>query len=125
MTLDVTTGQIPSWTPGDRFRKAREIRGLTQAQLAELIGVSQRTVARAEESTDDHLPKRPVMVAWALGTAVPLAWLESGSSPSPNGGPGGALPHLDSNQEPFGLRLAAARARKSFVRHGGVLVPAA
>lgn len=117
MTLDVTTGQVPSWTPGDRFRKAREIRGLTQAQLAELLGVSQRTVARAEESTEDHLPKRPVMVAWALGTAVPLSWLETGAAGGPTSGPGTALPHLDSNQEPFGLRVAGVRTLRQPVQH--------
>jgi transcriptional regulator with XRE-family HTH domain len=124
MTINVTTGQVPSWTPGDRFRKAREIRGLTQAQLAEMLGVSQRTVARAEESTESHLPKRPVMVAWALGTAVPLSWLETGADGGATPGPGISLPHLDSNQEPFGLRLAPVRTLRSYVRHEEALRPA-
>ncbi len=82
MAIDVTTGQVPTWTPGDRLRKARESQGLTQAQLADLIGVSQRTVARAEESTSEHLPKRPVLVAWAIGTGVPLSWLMTGTQPT-------------------------------------------
>ena len=36
---------------GERFRQARELRGFTQAQLAERIGVNQSTIAGVEAGT--------------------------------------------------------------------------
>ena len=35
---------IPEWTVADRLRKARESADLSQAELAELTGISRRTI---------------------------------------------------------------------------------
>lgn len=38
----------PSWTLGDRIRKARSEAGMSQADLADALGVNPKTVARWE-----------------------------------------------------------------------------
>lgn len=77
---------IPTWSLVDRLRKSREAAGLTQQQLAKALGVSRRTLVTYERN--DQL-KRRVLMAWALATGVPLAWLEQGTEPEngPDGGP--------------------------------------
>lgn len=67
---------IPEWTMGDRLRKAREDAGLSQAELAEQIGISRNTVGNAE--LGDRTPLNVTMRAWAAVTGVPLEWLETG-----------------------------------------------
>lgn len=103
MTMDYAAGTIPRFHAGDRLRKAREVRGLGTAELAELLGVSRNTVGNYESGR--VTPRRPVLIAWAMATGVPIAWLENGESPSqggPDGGSRGGLPRLDSNQQPSG-----------------------
>lgn len=47
------------------------------------------------------------LALWARITGVDQEWLDTGYTSSP-GGPGlEELPHLDSNQKPFGTRSAA------------------
>jgi transcriptional regulator with XRE-family HTH domain len=67
-------GVIPAWTLTDRLRKAREYRGLTQAELANLTGISARSVHNYEAGYT--APRRPQLVAWAMATGVALQWLE-------------------------------------------------
>jgi transcriptional regulator with XRE-family HTH domain len=64
---------VPEWTLGDRMKKAREHAGLSQAELADKIGVSMSSVSRYE--IDKTLPGRPVLLSWALCTGVDLDWL--------------------------------------------------
>jgi transcriptional regulator with XRE-family HTH domain len=75
-----TTGErnIPAWTFGDRVRKARELAGLTQAQLAERMGVSRKTIKNYEADTTQ--PQRPLDFAQRLAEIadVPTAWLMFG-----------------------------------------------
>ena len=86
MSTQSTEWQIPEWSRGDRFRKAREARGYKQNQFAELIGASARTVGKYE---NDEVEPRKIMVnAWALATGVPSSWLLYGVVPSrPDGDP--------------------------------------
>jgi transcriptional regulator with XRE-family HTH domain len=72
----MTTDTIPAWTQQDRLRKAREHAGLTQAELADRLGIGRTTVANYENGTT--LPKRPVLLSWALATGIRLAWLMHG-----------------------------------------------
>jgi transcriptional regulator with XRE-family HTH domain len=72
-------GVTPEWTLTDRLRKAREHRGLDQAQLAELIGVHRRSVVNYELGRTQ--PRRPQLIAWALATGVALDWLEGDVRP--------------------------------------------
>lgn len=101
MTIQLDGGIIPEFTIGDRLRKARQRTGLEQAEFATEVGISRGTVRNYE--LEAVKPRRPVLVAWAFRTGVPLNWLETGESPrqvDPDGGD--ALPRLDLNQRPSG-----------------------
>jgi transcriptional regulator with XRE-family HTH domain len=78
--------RIPEWTVGDRLRKARMITGLSTAEFAERLGVSQKTVNNAE--ADKHAVRKITFNAWSLATGIPVEWLEHGTEPQ-DGGDGG------------------------------------
>ena len=82
-------GIIPQWSLADRMRKAREVTGLDQAEFGDRIGVSRGTVSNAERGNVS--PSRLVIRAWALGSGVPLQWLETGKAPD-EPGPGEEAP---------------------------------
>lgn len=104
MTTDAGTWGVPEFNKADRLRKSREYAGLEQAELAERIGVSRNTVSNAERGVNS--PRRIMVRQWALATGVPLLWIETGRTPSPDGDGVQGLPQLDSNQQPFGYRSA-------------------
>lgn len=68
---------------GDRIRQAREIRGYTQQQLAERIGVTQPTVAYLERTLSQQLfePSDETLQAIALQTGFPLQFFRQESGP--------------------------------------------
>lgn len=68
---------------GDRVKQAREIRGLTQAELAERVGVSQPTIAYIERTVSQQLfePSSEIMEAIALQTGFPLLFFRQESGP--------------------------------------------
>ena len=68
---------VPEWTMADRLRKARESAGLEQRELAADIGVSRNTVHNYERGR--VVPRRPVVLAWAIRTGVPVSWLWDGA----------------------------------------------
>ncbi len=68
---------IPEFDITDRLRKAREIAGLTQQQLATEMGVAKTTVSNYEAgATTNH--RTIVLNAWSAATGVPVAWLRWG-----------------------------------------------
>lgn len=69
------TEAIPSWSLGDRLRKAREHAGLSRDQLAAKLSVPKGTLWKWE--TDATRPRDVVEMAdrWAQATGVPVAWL--------------------------------------------------
>jgi transcriptional regulator with XRE-family HTH domain len=71
-------GLEPQWTLGDRLRKAREVAGLSQTEMAEAIGIARNSVGRYEAGA--YEPSRPVMIAWAFRTGVALDWLHGEGS---------------------------------------------
>ena len=75
-----TTERIPTWTLGDRLRKARALTGLTTREFAARIGVSQPTVTNAEN--DRSRVRKITINAWSLATGVPVEWLETGHAPN-------------------------------------------
>lgn len=87
MTETANTG-VPTFSMGDRLRKARELTGLDQEQFAEKVGFSRGTVSNYERSTTEK--RKPLYVRqWAMATGVPLEWLETGTGPvttPPDGG---------------------------------------
>ncbi len=97
-------GTIPTWTFGDRLRKARRVTGLGQREFADLLDVPAPRYAQWE--ADNTLPRNLVNMCERIQaeTGVSAAWLAGFDvSPVPPG-PGSELPHLDSNQEPCGYR---------------------
>lgn len=70
---------IPRWTLGDRLRKARELAGLQQIELAAELGIHRGSVANYESGRTT--PNRPVVMAWALRCGVPFEWLRDGQAP--------------------------------------------
>ncbi len=85
-----TAGFIPTWTLGDRLRKARETTGLSMGEFAEKVGLSRVTVGNAESGK-----KKPLEVTlkrWSLATGVSYEWLLNGTTPPPEDGEGVAEP---------------------------------
>ena len=83
---DQTAMAVPTWTLGDRLRKAREFAGLEQGELAVRIGVSRGTVSNYELNRGQRPPKRLVVRAWAEITGVPLDWIEAADTEASSGG---------------------------------------
>lgn len=80
-------GQIPEWRVQDRLKRAREYAGLSQVELAQLIGVSRATLGNAEQGVREL--RRPALIAISFATGVSLDWLENGETPGggePTGG---------------------------------------
>lgn len=77
---------MPTFTMGDRLKKARESAGLEQGAFAEMIGISKSSVSNYER--DNTRPRIIVLRAWAMATGVPMEWLQTGKEP-PQGPPSG------------------------------------
>jgi transcriptional regulator with XRE-family HTH domain len=70
----MTTGvHIPTWTLGDRIRKARRDAGLTAEQMAATVGVSAKTLTRWEN--DETAPRVDDLVRISAACQVPTFWL--------------------------------------------------
>jgi transcriptional regulator with XRE-family HTH domain len=72
---------IPTWTLADRLVKARESAGKNQSQIADELGVGLRSIVRYEKG--HHVPKRAIVLAWAMATNVDPEWLETGTPTDP------------------------------------------
>lgn len=71
---------IPRWTLGDRLRKALEQSSVSIDEMAEQLGVTDRTV---RNYMNDATPVRRVMITeWARVTGVPIEWLLTGAGTS-------------------------------------------
>ena len=73
------TGRVPAWSLGDRLRKAREIAGFTQQELADQIGVARASVVNYETGRTE--PNRPVLFSWATACQVDFGWLAGSPHP--------------------------------------------
>lgn len=71
--------RVPEWTRGERLAKARREAGFTVPEMAELLGVSEKTVYNYER---DRPIRRSVLIVWASRCHVDYGWLETGE-PSP------------------------------------------
>lgn len=65
---------------GDRIRQAREILGLTQAELAEAVKVNQSTIARLENNAIEAA-EDAIIQAIAFRTGFPVAFFRQESGP--------------------------------------------
>lgn len=69
--------ELFAWTFADRVRKARKVARMTQAQLADAIGVKEGTVA-GWEANNSHPRGRdyqPVCKRISLATGAPIQWM--------------------------------------------------
>lgn len=75
---------VPEWTLADRLRKARELAGYSQAELATATGISRQSINRYE--TGRSVPDRPKLLAWATACHVEYEWLTGADpgAPSPS-----------------------------------------
>lgn len=64
---------------GERIRQARELRGLTQTELAELVAVKQPAIAQMEAGRTQ--PSSSVLQAIALATNFPISFFEQLNGP--------------------------------------------
>lgn len=103
---------IPKWTIADRLVKARTVANLTQKELFERSGVSQKTIGRYEaggKTNDVYLR------ALAAACRVDFDWLKTGRGDGrdPDGGPADEewCAPWESNPEPadygFGAHVKA------------------
>ena len=70
---------IPEWTVADRIRKARELAGLEQKDLAERLYVARQTVS-TWENNPTTVPHRLKLERIAEVTQVPVSWLLTGTT---------------------------------------------
>lgn len=87
MTSAYDQGRAPKIELRHRLMIARTEAGLSQAALADLIGVARNSIGNAETGTTT--PRRITVNAWALATGVPVTWLLTGEEPAPAGPDGG------------------------------------
>lgn len=77
---DLAGANVPRWTLGDRLRKARTWAGIERADMADDIGVTDRTISNYE--LDSTRPPKLVIKQYALRTGVPIEWLTDEIFPS-------------------------------------------
>jgi transcriptional regulator with XRE-family HTH domain len=63
---------LPTWTIGDRLRKARESAGIGVSQMATALGVERQTITRWERST---VVRGQTVLAYAQLCDVDPGWL--------------------------------------------------
>lgn len=86
-----TTGVVPPLTVGMRCLMARVFADLEQTELAELTGLSRKTIGNYEKGRVS--PRRAGLVAIAMATGVDLGWLENGNTPDGDPVGGGVVRH--------------------------------
>ena len=74
-----TTTPIPTWTQGDRLRKAREEARVSVEAMADALGVTRTTITRYERRPGKRGVPSAVVRVWADITSVDLEWLETGA----------------------------------------------
>lgn len=75
-------GAVPTWSLGDRLRKALEHADLRAGDMAEYLDVSRNTIGNYMAGRV-KVPEA-VILAWSMRTGVPPGWLKSGvADPAP------------------------------------------
>lgn len=73
-TLQAT--QEPVWTLGERLTKAREHAGISRDEMADRLGVTERTIRNYEN--DAVRITRATVLAYSAETRVPFGWIVEG-----------------------------------------------
>lgn len=82
--MDTIEKHTPAWTLSDRMWKARKDAGLSPAEIADMIGISRKSVWNYESGATK--PLRPILRAWAEVTGTYVEWLEGGEAPFQDSG---------------------------------------
>ena len=69
---------IPAFDRADRMRKALQVAGISQTQIATELDVTRATVNRWLNGRTK--PTRAALIAWALATGVHTTWLITGEA---------------------------------------------
>lgn len=76
MSLAENTATItPEWTMGDRLAKARRNAGLTQEEMAGLLGTKKQSVSNWEKDVAQPRNLMEIVGRWSEITKAPRAWL--------------------------------------------------
>lgn len=99
--------RIPPSTLPLRLQTAREWRGYTQDELADVLDVSRATISNYERGVGKRGISRLQVNAWAAFCDVDVEWLKTGdtTSASPTGG-GSALVATDPQTMDYGSRVS-------------------
>lgn len=76
------------WDQADRMRKALRVSGVSNADMAEYLGVSRNSVSAWITGTSE--PRVAFLRLFAMRTGVPFEWLKTGKAPSSPDGDDGA-----------------------------------
>jgi len=127
MILDMTTRGRPSTTLrtgfGKRLATARETAGLTQTQLGEKLGLSQRAIAHWERGTTALRPDQLETLAKVLSVSVDALVSGNGSRPVETGPKGKvrqvfeAVSRLPRRQQEKIVEVVEAFVEKKAVSH--------
>ena len=87
---NMTQGQAPTWTLGDRLRKVRRDAGYSARDFARVLGINVSSLAHYE--TDRARPRDQVALAQRIQatTGVPASWvlgLDGATPAEPKPGP--------------------------------------
>lgn len=98
-----------AWDVADRMRKSLRVSGSGVQEMADYLGVARNTVSSWINGR--IRPSRQTLILWAMRTGVTVAYLESGQTSDPEGGPddGTSLPRAYSKRQPAGYLHGAGR----------------
>lgn len=105
---------IPEFDMADRLRKSARVAGLTNRQMASMLGVNESSVSGWINGA--HRPSRQTLMVWSQMTDVDFRWLETGELPTtpPEGGDS-AWARWGSNPRPADYRgVGSHRNRITF-----------
>ena len=73
--IEQTTPVVPEWSFGERLAKARRHAGLTQEQMAELLGRKPSTIASWENETRQPRRLMALVAEWSRITGIDREWI--------------------------------------------------
>jgi len=73
----------------DRMRRALRVSDVGVQEMADYLGVARNTVSTWINGR--IIPNKQTLRLWAMRTAVPFAWLETGTMPEDGNGPNDGL----------------------------------
>jgi len=100
-----STRLVPEFGIGDRLRKARELKGLSQSGLGALVGLSHKIIGNIERGTTpiDGLQ----IYGWAEICDIDPTWIKTGEG-SPYTGPQDPDGGIPNNVHPIGRRVGSS-----------------